>query len=111
MPDWVGNSTVSFSSSPRDGGTRFKEIDYSSGHWEIIDLDISTSDESSILDFCAHENGKPYDWLGAIFRLPIWKGRWYCSEICVEALKRGGLKIKQSSFWSTPNSLYRELSH
>lgn len=100
-----------FSSSPRDGGTRFKKINFQPDHWEFIELELSYQDEDTVLAFCEGEVGKPYDWAGAIFRLPFMNGRWYCSEVCVEALERGGVPIDGSSFWSTPNSLFEDLEN
>lgn len=100
---------TSYSSSPRDGGTRFKKIDFNPEHWDFVEIDLSVEEEWRALVFCKEESGKPYDWFGAIFRLPILNGRWYCSEVCVEALKIAGFPIKQSAFWSTPNTLFKEL--
>ena len=86
----VFSNGASFSSSPRDGGTRFKNIKFNPEHWDFVEVNLSSSQEVDTYIFCLSESNKPYDWLGAIFRLPLWRGRWYCSEICVEGLKAAG---------------------
>lgn len=97
-----------FSSSPRDGGTRFKRIEFDDSHWDFIEIPLDLERERVVRDFCEVERGKPYDWAGAIFRLPFINGRWFCSEICFEALSKS-VKLKGESFWATPNSLWKTL--
>lgn len=90
-----------WSSSTRDKGVRCANIDIRSGHWELVPLDINTSDEW----FIQHK-GKSYDYvglIGTIIKLPFFssKNKWFCSEIIAEFL---GLP---SSWKYTPEDLYR----
>lgn len=45
-----GNGTC-FSSSPRDGGCRFRLIDMDD-HWDLVDLPFSAYEENRIIDIC-----------------------------------------------------------
>lgn len=94
-----------FSSSPRDGGTRFKKIDISD-RWDSIYLNSYREDR--IKEFCRKEEGCKYDWLGVVsygvgIRVAS-KYRWFCSEICMAAL---GYKTTLIS----PNEMYSLLSN
>ena len=87
-----------FSSSPREGHTRFKNIKFSNNKWEIIDLDIPKEKEEQIYLIAKKLEGKRYDWKGIflhqfIGRIIGWitgdysidkfqdKNKWWCSEI------------------------------
>jgi hypothetical protein len=82
-----------FSSSPRDGGVRYKQILAKDDHWDYITLPkISDKEEDIIRKWCDSKLNSPYDWMGIVgLLLPIirechWK--WFCSEICVWALRQ-----------------------
>lgn len=81
-----------FSSSVRDGGTRFKYIDLTDGRWDRWRVKIPTYAENRIFRWCQEQEGRKYDFLG-IFGFAICKqiqdpDKWYCSEICAAALRR-----------------------
>ena len=124
---------TSFSSSPRDGGCRFKELE-PSDHWEVIDLMPRLQEmaeeyianrgikmDASILadeyqyqirDWCETQNGKAYDWkavLGFTFGEPEFEDRtkWYCSEVILYALKRFG--VWEGKHRVHPNKMYAQL--
>lgn len=93
---------ISYSSSPRDNGVRSKVIDFNPEHWDIIEVN---ADKQKALDFFNKELGKKYDWRGAIksvvpFLIKNDPNRWFCSEICAEAL---GI---EDSEYITPVKLY-----
>jgi len=79
-----------FSASNRDGGTRFKKIVPKLENWIYVDLpDI---DEVKVRASCRAMDSRPYDFLGAIAG---WSGvhsktKWFCSEACLSAIRRGG---------------------
>ena len=80
-----------FSSSGRDGGTRFKYIDLTDGRWDRWRVE-KPAVEAAIFQWCLGKTGKKYDFLG-IFGFIIGKQlqdpeKWYCSEICAAALRR-----------------------
>ena len=81
-----------FSSSSRDKGTRFKEIDMQFGHWDIVELhDVTIEEEDKIREWCKSKEGKPYDYLGLLgfvfFADFDDKKKYYCSEICLKAME------------------------
>jgi len=82
-----------FSSSNRDGGTRFKKIYIREDVWDIID--IGPEKEKEIREWCEERVGLPYDWWGILgFVLPWIKNdesKWFCSEILSTALTRNGI--------------------
>lgn len=96
-----------FSSSPRDGGVRFKEIVPQAGSWDFLELDIQ---EDTIREWSETQVGLKYDWSGvARFVLPFLpssKDHWFCSEICIAALQRGGLLLDLTPSRYSPNDLY-----
>lgn len=74
---------TAWSSSPRDGGIRPATIDFSTGHWDIIEIDIDLTDHHVHQWFMERIDAR-YDWLGAIgAHVPIMyrdNHRWFCSE-------------------------------
>lgn len=104
------NDGICFSSSPRDGGTRFKQINVSPKNWDIVNLKISSEQENNVRFFCEKEVDKEYDWLAiSCFLLPVNVNdakKWYCSEICSTVLiKEKILYTKNDKF--SPSSLYK----
>ena len=87
-----------FSSSERDGGTRFKtgrQVLKNPSRWDSIHI---TRDEiliGNVWNFCVEQDNKKYDWWGVIkFKLSFVtenKDKWYCSEICQFGLNKIGL--------------------
>lgn len=99
---------ISFSSSPRDGGCRYKNITYKPNNWDIYDLAIDNEHEGILRNFCDRQVGKKYDWRGIFFSvfLPLDKhnpNRWFCSEVLATLFK-----IEGPSF-CTPDDLYEAL--
>ena len=84
-----------FSSSGRDGGTRFKEIEIKPARWDFVDIPVNADQEKQVLEFCKSQIGKKYDWR-AIFFSQFLKlkredpGKWFCSEICLRAIQELG---------------------
>ena len=102
----IFSSGLSFSSSIRDGGCRYKAIGYDSITWDYISLDYITPErELEIKKFCNSQTGKGYDFLGILlsqfipFNIQDPK-RWFCSEIVSKALG-----FTHASSYS-PKSLY-----
>lgn len=97
-----------FTSSPRDGGVRFKAIVPQDGAWDFLSLSIQ---EDTIRDWCATQIGLKYDWTGVTrFVLPFVppsKNHWFCSEICIAALQRGGILMELTPSRYSPNDLYQ----
>jgi hypothetical protein len=89
----VFSDGMCFSSSPRDGGTRFKAIEINPKHWDIVE--VSTDKEVEIRQWCESQCGLKYDWLGILglaIHLPIEnRKKWYCSEICITVLNLFGV--------------------
>jgi uncharacterized protein YycO len=97
---------VCFSSSPRDGGVRFKNIHILPERWTAIDM--PTDQEENIKKWCEKKVGLRYDWWGILgFVLPFVRQErkaWYCSEICITALKKFGIVGCRARI--SPNSFY-----
>jgi uncharacterized protein YycO len=97
-----------FSSSPRDGGTRFKEINFLSDRWTFVDIKIQN--ENSLRQWCQNQEGKPYDWIG-IFGILLnisHPEKWFCTEVVASGLNFvEGTKFKVNS---SPSSLYRQVT-
>ena len=80
-PDRFGMSLCA-SSSGRDGGVRFKNIDLGSGRWDVFDIG---GDEEAASRWVIEHVASGYDWFGLLwFVLPIKvfnnPRRWFCSE-------------------------------
>jgi uncharacterized protein YycO len=104
----VFDGKVWFSSSPRDGGTRFKRISPAALHWEYITISCSVKVQKEIYQWCVQEVNKSYDWLGictAFLNLRSDNNKWFCSEICAQALLNAQL-LKYRSNQLSPNKLY-----
>jgi hypothetical protein len=79
---------MSASASARDGGVRFKDIEYHPDRWDIIEID---GDEEYARAFFEKRVGLKYDYFG-LFGF-VWRPHsgsallWFCSEIVMGALK------------------------
>lgn len=78
-----------YSSSPRDGGVRAKQIDLDSGNWDLIEIDDRRA--GLVLSFFELTQGAKYDWTGAVIGRGLGvriesRSRWFCSEWCAAAL-------------------------
>ena len=112
-----------FSSSSRDGGVRFKFIEFDAGKWDFVDLDVPDFMEPWLRDWCADRVGARYDYLGVLHFPLLWirqdRRRWFCSEICVAALQSIGRCLwadpcertgPVAPSKTTPNRLYELLT-
>lgn len=98
----VFSDNIAFSSSPEDGGTRFKRINFCDKKYDFINIPCDLEKEKEIRNWCRLECGKNYDWFaifGYVFGAVIgWAfgckqclhdtGHWYCSEVCMAALAK-----------------------
>jgi len=79
---------MSASASSRDGGVRFKDIEYHPDRWDIIEIE---ADEEYARAFFEEREGLGYDYFG-LFGF-VWRPHsgsallWFCSEIVMGALK------------------------
>jgi hypothetical protein len=79
---------LSASASSRDGGVRFKDIEYHPDRWDIIEIE---ADEEYARAFFEQRLGLGYDYFG-LFGF-VWRPHsgsallWFCSEIVMGALK------------------------
>jgi len=88
-----------FSSSERDGGSRFKlasdVIEKHSCNWDLLDVTNNAEAALKMLAFCIDQNGKKYDWPAIVgFKLSQINEdpeKWYCSEVCDRAKQLVGL--------------------
>ena len=84
--DWREEYTF-YSSSPRDGGVRCKQMDLNRNTWDLIELPHAKVEE--ITAFFNRTSGQKYDWwgvLGIILGIKHKRSRYFCSEWCWEAL-------------------------
>ena len=107
--EFLFSDGMCFSSSSRDGGTRFKQIELQPKHWDYYSLPVDIQTEHMIRLWCEGEVGKAYDWLG-VFGYPLKiqnKNKWFCSEILITALNVN--KVTNLPILS-PNKFYKELN-
>lgn len=93
----VFSDGLSFSAHEFEGGTRFKRIKYEAepNFWELVPVrGIDSEQEAHIRLWCEEQTGKGYDFRGIIrFFLGMKRdtnNTWYCSEVCLAALKVAG---------------------
>lgn len=100
---------VCFSSSLRDGGTRFKKIAINPKHWAEIEL-LTWEDEYSVKEkrirtWCEAKQGLQYNLAGVLGldKVCVLKNRnkWFCSELCLSAITLGEVRVS-----ITPNDLF-----
>lgn len=87
----IFSNGLSFSSSDRDGGTRFKNIKYDPSRWVIYEIPASASYEYRTFHRAKEIAGQKYDYLGILFYhlIPIklqGNNRWWCDEAVSYAL-------------------------
>ncbi|QIW15866.1 enoyl-CoA hydratase [Pasteurellaceae bacterium RH1A] len=78
-----------YSSSPRDGGVRCKNIHVSDlSKWDLIELPHVT--EAQIKAYFEQTKGQKYDWwgvLGIVFGIKQKRTKYFCSEWCFNAIQ------------------------
>ena len=94
-----------YSSSPRDGRVRAKEIIPAEGHWDFVDVEI---DREWFYKFYKENEGKSYDYLNILCDQIIPCGlqnpnKWICSEFV-------GTGIFKEEFKGSPQDLYERLT-
>ena len=101
---------ISCSASQYENKVRCKRINYNPSCWEFIELPVSYTQRHKVGDFFKDKIGKKYDYLGIlgfIFGNRDSRDKWFCSEICTEALKQAGIiKWNKDSARVSPNDLY-----
>lgn len=104
---------MSFSSSPRDGGCRFKQIEYNPEHWDIVEVEIHPQKEIMIRNHCISKAGYKYDYIGALTSiLPfcIQKNKkYFCSEIVANILNEHGVLHIGDGCRYSPSELYNKI--
>jgi len=122
--DGKEKGTLCFSSSPRDGGVRFKYINLADGKWDLVNVAMLPTPEilAGVLSYAQTLVGLDYDWLGiAGFVLPFGehddKDR-FCSEVAVDLMQhpdvfsrlwpRVSVNVRDLKAWKTsPGALYK----
>jgi len=111
--EFVFSDGMWFSSSGRDGGVRYKQIEPKELHWDYLDLPLSDKDEAKLREWCDGEVGREYDWKEVSRFVFGWLGsddsRWFCSEIVLAGLQQVGFLKKYKKEDYSPNSLYKIL--
>lgn len=109
----VFSDGMSFSSSSRDGGTRFVDSrNFDRSKWEFVTLPVPDAAEAEIRLWCEGVVGAKYDWAGVLaFINPFRRHnptQWFCSEIVAQALKTHGFltHLKPEQVW--PSQLHDE---
>jgi hypothetical protein len=87
-PDAGMHHVECWSSSSRDGGVRKKQIDISSGNWDVVETPFHNDDMRVFFNM---KNRQKYDYLAIVFSQFLslrWQSdnRWFCSEICALAV-------------------------
>ena len=119
LVDWIAGSPTHcelvfpdgkcFSSSNRDGGCRFKNIEFTPGHWSFIDIPNINVD--AVHSFCTSIEGSRYDFLGILagkFGIHVFN-RWFCSEVCTMGLLVGNKPTGLTPHSTSPKELYSNL--
>ena len=85
----VINGNYCMSSSPKDGGIRFKHIDLRPDHWDLVELE--GYDPAYAYNWFKEHEGRKYDILGILGFVfgPLRqdKKRFFCTEAIGHALK------------------------
>lgn len=85
----VINDNYCMSSSPKDGGIRFKHIDLRPDHWDLVELE--GYDPAYAYNWFKEHEGRKYDILGILGFVfgPLRqdKKRFFCTEAIGHALK------------------------
>ena len=97
-----------FSASEQDKGTRFKEINLTDGHWDVVDVRCS---QMSALAFCVPLVGTPSDFWGLrgflVHKDLGNRKKLWCSEVAAKVLKDQGVLPNGFDTQCSPNELAR----
>lgn len=108
----VFSDGASFSASPRGRGVRYLRIDYAAeaGQWEFVPIEMSPDEERAVRAFCDRQDGKGYDFWGAVcslfHSLGEDKKRWFCTEVIISALQQVFIQSDLIAHHQHPNSYY-----
>ena len=82
---------IMYSSSPRDGCVRSYPHTFNTDVWHYDKIGVNDKEKEMLKRLFDQHEGKKYDYLGvAGFVIPFIghsEDRWFCSEICTEALR------------------------
>lgn len=103
---------VSWSSSFKDGGVRFKRIPANANKWIYVDMPmVEPAAEATIRAWCASKIGSAYGaWDCARFVLPFLRSRpsqWFCSEAVLSALQSQWRFLNHRPDKISPGALYK----
>jgi len=98
IPDDYGVLYMYSATAMTDGGGVLKKLapSYSQEKWDMIDVSLSMDELADMRSFLDEQVGKKYDWTGIVFSMVLNlnkhnPNRWFCSELCGEALMRASL--------------------
>ena len=94
-----------YSTSPREGEVRKRDMPYHKDHWDIFDIEI---DKMYLDEFFALTVGKKYDWKALILTqiLPLDRqdrNKYFCSEWVANVLRL------HNAYKYSPQDLYHRL--
>lgn len=101
-----------YSSSPREGKVRAKIMQPKKGNWDYIHFYCTKEQRDKAKELFYENLNLKYDWLGIFCSQFIPLGvdsddRWFCSEICADALHYAGLiRLEKPPSWYSPNRLF-----
>ena len=106
---------VWYSASLRNKGVRAKWCNPKKGNWDYVVIQCTDEEVDKIIGRFTNEMYKGYDILGLVMTQVIAlgvdaKNKWFCSEICTQALMDAGIILGgKDSAWYSPERLYKEL--
>jgi hypothetical protein len=94
----LSDENLCFSASPRDGQTRFENINLRSEHWDVIEIETTEKEEQEIFFRALEICNKRYDWIGILFwfLFPLrinHQSKWWCSEAVGYILGHNNFRI------------------
>jgi hypothetical protein len=104
---------TAYSSSPRDGGVRAKNIHFDAQKWHILEVEISPIEYNTLRKYLHQRIGIQYDWI-AIFGhfIGITHGNKYtCTEIISEGLSFYTQILHNVRHGITPDELYAQIAN
>lgn len=101
-------ASTCFSSSPADGGVRYKAVDLTTPNWVLVPV---PGDDKMADRIATQYLGEDYDWAGIFgFVLPFGEHNdndKFCSEVCAMVLQRMGILPPDLKTWEvSPGDLY-----
>lgn len=111
----VFSDGMSYSASPREGCTRFKQIDFTDGKWDLLPvLGVDPAKERQLRNWCEGMCGLIYNWPGVIglgLQVNLNAEKWaFCSQIVVEVLHCCGFLKKIVGYQTSPVALFNEIT-